>query len=339
VLERIVKLLSKEIGITVFSLFKVNETYKPEGFELITIAERNPFLKTVSLLRVFCYQHRRKHFSIVHGFWTLPCGFLAVVCGKIFNIRSIVSVLGGDGASVPEINYGELRKTFSRRLILWSLQNSGEVIVLTKFLSDNLRRVGLKRAMKIIPWGIDTKLFSFNEKSLDRPIKFLHVANLSAVKDQETLIKTFKIIASHVDARLQIVGTGSDREKVIRMIVENDLSSKITIHDPVPYEQLKIYYDNSDTLLHTSLSEGQSEVVTEAMSAGLLVCGTRVGLLYDVPEACVSVNVRDYKSLAEAIINIFENKELIASKRNAAREWTEKHSIEWTVQKILETYE
>ena len=76
---------------------------------------------------------------------------------------------------------------------------------------------------------------------------------------------------------------------------------------PLPYEQLPAYYSKADILLHTSLSEGQSEVVTEAMSSGVLVCGTKVGLMYDEPSCCVAVDVRDHVALADRVLEILKD--------------------------------
>ena len=51
VLEQIVKLLSKEYSVIVFSLFKVNADCKSSGFELISIPSKNTFLKCFQFLR------------------------------------------------------------------------------------------------------------------------------------------------------------------------------------------------------------------------------------------------------------------------------------------------
>lgn len=339
VLERLVKLLARDFDITVFSLFQVNDNYVPDGFELISIGARNPILRILKFLVDFRKRHRAKSFQAVHGFWVLPGGMLAVLTGKLFSIRSIVSVLGGDAIALPEIGYGQLRNPLSRRLTFLTLKYADEVNALTDYLVNNLRTAGFTRDdIRIIPWGIDTKMFSFREKKLQNPVRFLHIGNLHPVKDQETLLRTFALISTKVESTLTIIGEGDLKPKILSLINELQLQDKVIVLNPLPYEQLPGHYHDADILLHTSLSEGQCEVVTEAMSAGVLVCGTKVGLMYDLPDCCVSAFVGDYEELANCLVHVTADYEAFSAIRNRAYLWSLDHSIDWTKDRLSELY-
>lgn len=339
VLERMVKLLSKDFNLTVFQLFKANHNFKVAGFELIDTYSPHPLLKSLKFFFLFWKIHRQRKFQVVHGFWSMPCGFFAVIIGKFFGIKSMVSVLGGDAIALPEIRYGQLQNPLYRKLIMWSLREANEVISLTQYLVDNLKKYDFERKnIKIIPWGIDIRQFYFREKPLSSPVQFLHIANLHPVKDQETLVRAFKIISDKIPAYLTIIGEGISEEKVKSLITELNLSNKVTMHGLLPYEELPAYYHRADVLLHTSLSEGQCEVVTEAMSCGVLVCGTKVGLLYDLPDCCVAVSVQDYKALASETLILIANPSRFNSIMHNAHQWTTEHSIHWTVGKLKESY-
>jgi glycosyltransferase involved in cell wall biosynthesis len=136
---------------------------------------------------------------------------------------------------------------------------------------------------------------------------------------------------------LIIVGSGVDYDKVMGWIAGHRLEN-VFIKEPVPYEQLSTIYHSADVLLHTSLSEGQSEVVTEAMSCGLPVCGTRVGLMHDLPECCVTADVRDYKTLAEKTIALMKDQERMNEIRMKAQHWTSQHDITWTSKQLMSLY-
>ena len=338
VLERIVMLLSADFEITVFSLFKINENYKQTNFELISISGSGTLSKTLKFIVLFIRHHFKKRFHVVHGFWGMPSGFVAVLMGKFFRIKSIVSVLGGDAISLPEINYGQLQKKIPRVLVLWALSEADEVIALTRYLSDNLKAHSLKREIRVIPWGIDTSLFNFEDRPLSQPIRFLHIANLNAVKDQATMLKAFKIISDKVPSVLNIIGEGVMEAQVKTMVTDLNLMDKVNFLGILPYEKLPDHYHEADILLHTSLSEGQSEVVTEAMSSGVIVCGTKVGLLYDVPDCCVSVPVRDFQGLANEVFRLLNDPERISKIKQRAHSWTSHHSIHWTAEQISESY-
>jgi glycosyltransferase involved in cell wall biosynthesis len=331
VLERQIRLLAKDFDITVFSLFPVNRDFRPENFKIVSITSRNAIVKSTALWSAFRKLHRQDKFHAIHGFWALPSGFLAVLLGKYFHVKSVVSVLGGDAIALPQIQYGLMRNTLTRKLILWTLRHASHTTALTAFLSDNLGQYGLKRKPEIVPWGIDTKLFAYKKRSITTPIRFLHVGNLSPVKDQATLLKAFRLVQSQIPSQLTIIGEGILEAEVRRLIKELDVEDHVAIVPPMRYESLPAYYSNADVLLHTSLSEGQSEVVTEAMSCGLLVCGTKVGLMYDLPECCLSVAVGDHQALGDSIVKLVKDQKQMEAIVQRAHAWTTEHDIHWTV--------
>ena len=339
VLERLIKLLAQDFEITVFSLFKINQDYVPIGFELISIGSANRFVRLVEFLSAFIRANRKKKFQVVHGFWALPSGLLAVLVGKVFKIKSVISVLGGDAIALPQINYGQLRLWLPRKLVLLALKHCDEVICLTHYLIKNLKSVGLKRKdIKVIPWGVDTSLFAFREKQITHPVQFLHIANLSPVKDQDILLRAFKIISDKIPSILTIIGEGTLEEPVKALKTELGLADKVSFKGLMPYEELPNQYQEADILLHTSLSEGQSEVVTEAMSSGVVVCGTNVGLMHDLPACCISVSVKEYKELAGKVLKILNEPESIKEIRSNAYAWASTHSIEWTARELGTIY-
>jgi glycosyltransferase involved in cell wall biosynthesis len=339
VLEQIVALLAnQQLEVTVFQLFKVNDGYVAKGFQLLDFKANNKIAQYLSFLMAFYRNHKKNNFEAVHGFWTWPCGFLAVLLGKVFNIKSIVSVLGGDAASLPEFNYGHLRKFFSRNMILWSLKNCDEGTALTHYLAKNLYHAGLKTKLKIIPWGVDQQVFSFQPKSLQDPVQFLHVANLNLVKDQRTLLLAFEIIHRALPSHLTIIGEGTEEKNIRSLIDRLQLQDAITLSGHWPYETLPDFYHKADVLLHTSRSEGQSEVVTEAISCGTLVAGTKVGLIHDFPELTVSVNIGDFESLAKNVISLLRDQKRMNHLRDSAHVWAMEHSVHWTVSQIIKLY-
>src|SRR4051812_48922922 len=78
VLEQQVTLLSKEFDVVVFSLFKVNNDYRPEGFDIISIPGKSFFSRAWALFVAFRKENDKCTFDVIHGFWALPSGLLAV---------------------------------------------------------------------------------------------------------------------------------------------------------------------------------------------------------------------------------------------------------------------
>lgn len=339
VLESIIRRMAADFEVTVFQLYKVNKNYEAEGFELIGIYSPNPIVRIIKFLFIFRKMQRRRKFKVVHGYWAFPCGFLAVLAGKVFNIKNVISLQGGDAISLPEIKYGQLQRRMPRKMILWALHRADELISPTNYLVDNLQKFGLNRKdIKLIPLGIDVAVFKFQNREIGYPVRFLHIANLNPVKDQTTLLKAFRIISHQISCQLTIIGEGACEQKIKVLVGELNLEEKIIFRDPMPYESLPAAYYQADILLHTSLSEGHPIVVEEAMSCGVLVCGTRVGLLYDLAECCISVPVGDYELLAKETLKLISEPARMEEIRRRAHKWSTAHSMTWTVEKIKASY-
>lgn len=339
VLEQTVRLLAQEFDITVFQLHKANADYKADVFNLITIARGSSIKNFWSLFFLFRKIHRKKTFHAVHAFWAMPCGFFAVLLGKFFRVRSLISLQGGDAIALPEINYGQLLHPLHRRLIIWALHNCSHLLCPTKFMYDNLVRTGLQRkAIEFIPLGVDTARFTFQPKKLSKPCLFLHVGNYNRVKDQSTLLRAFKLISDQVPAHLTMIGEGELEQDLRTLVAELKIQDKVKFLEPVTQQEIVSFYHDADILLHTSLSEGHPIAAEEAMSCGVLVCGTNVGLLYDLPDCFVAVPIKDHERLATEVLSLLGDERRMSSQRSVAYQWAKQHSISWTVQKLSELY-
>lgn len=339
VLERIIQLMASKFRVTVFQLYPVNENYQANNFRLISVYSKNRLLRNLKLLFVFWNNHRREKFDVVHAFWTLPCGLLAAISGKMLSVKSLISLQGGDAVSLPEMGYGQLGRWLPRNLAFWALKNADVVISPTNYLIENLRKLGFSRAdIKLIPLGVDVAFFSFQEKTVGPTVQFLSVGNLNPVKDPVTLLRTFRQIAGHISCHLTVIGEGVWEEKIKALAFEWNIGDKMTFLGLLPYESLPAYYLKADILLHTSRSEGHPIVAEEAMSCGVLVCGTCVGLLHDLDQCCISVPIGDHESLAAETLNVISDPGRMTALRSAARKWTKEHSINWTIDQFKDLY-
>jgi hypothetical protein len=74
------------------------------------------------------------------------------------------------------------------------------------------------------------------------------------------------------------------------------------------------------------------------MSAGVVVCGTAVGVLWDCVDCCISVPVGDYHRLAQKVLELLNNTNRIDQTRTNAHEWVLKNNIVSAVDKIQRLY-
>lgn len=340
----LIERLSHDFEIVVYSLIKTEIKEVSKNFKLKSILAniKSPgWFKAFLLLFLFLKDHMIKRYDLIHAFWALPAGLLAVKLSKLFKIPCIVTLQGGETANLPEINYGNIVNEKSRRRTLEVCKNASKIVLLTNFQLMQLRSLGVHRDdIDIIPYGAEEKLFSFiKTKTFSEPYNFIHVANLTDVKDQATLLKAFKILSEKMNCLLTIIGDDFLQGKIQKIVQDFGLKNVFFVN-AVPHQQLNKYLSDSHFMLHTSLHEAQAVVINEAMASGVIVCGSRVGLLYDLSaELCISVDCGDYATLAEKILDLIFDKERIEKMRTSAFDWSAKHSASWTYASYKKNYE
>lgn len=292
-------------------------------------------------LKSFSQDHRKKRFDLIHGFWGLPTGAIAVMAGKLLGLPTVVSVQGGEAASLPDIDYGNMRKLSSRYLTLWTCRQAGSLTALTEFQRRELARFGLHRDdVSVVPYGPPDSFFAaFDRKALDLPVRLLSVGHLNAVKDHHTALNVFRRISEVVDARLRIVGEDFLGGAIQRHAREIGIADRVEFTGHRPHGELAEQYRWAHILLHTARYEGQGAVIAEAAAAGAVVCGTRVGLIADLePDGAVAVDVGDVEGLAQAILNLLGDPSRYQNLRSSAHKWAMEHPSSHTAAEIQRIY-
>lgn len=102
--------------------------------------------------------------------------------------------------------------------------------------------------------------------------RILAVGTLKAVKDYPTLLDAFALLSERVNARLLILGEGTCRTALEQQI--GALGLEGTVFMPGFIKETSPYYARADLHVLSSVSEGFSMVVVEALAAGTPVACT-----------------------------------------------------------------
>ncbi len=150
------------------------------------------------------------------------------------------------------------------------------------------------------------------------------VGRLYYQKDPITLIKSFKIINDQFpNTKLIIVGDGPLEQVCIKLIDKLGLKSKI---DLAGYQKnSKAFYKMFDIFMLSSHYEGLPYALLEAMSMGIPSVGTDVvgikDLIFNGRTGYLSKE-EDYKGLADAVINLLSNPQLLSDFSENAKKIT-----------------
>lgn len=334
--------LSERVEITVYSVFPPNPDFRNDKFKVESPGRRitNPKLRTVLLMTGFMNDHLVRKYDIVHAFWVYPAGTVAVLLGKLLRIPSVVTVQGGEAAAIKEIGYGNMLKPWLKRITLLTCENATVLNSISRFLLSQLSLHGLKRSDGVVtPFGPDISHFSFRRRQPSSPLRLIHVANLTEVKDQDTILRAVKILSEKIDVRLQVVGADYLNGYLQQRCIELAIERFVEFTGPIPQSELPRYYGENRIMVHTSLHEGQSGVIGEAMASGVVVCATPVGIVYDLGhEYFKIIPFGDSDALAAAIRQLISDPEQYERLQKACLAYVKSHDAGWTQNAYYEMY-
>jgi glycosyltransferase involved in cell wall biosynthesis len=161
------------------------------------------------------------------------------------------------------------------------------------------------------------------------------VARLDPVKDLDVLIRAVASLARRRSAVLLVVGDGTERGHL------QDLAAELGAADFIRFlghrDDVPDVLAGCDAFANSSISEGISLTILEAMAVGLPVAATRVGGTPEIlDERCGRlVPARDPERLAEALSELASQPAVRAQLGLAGRERVEQH---FTLQRMIREY-
>lgn len=228
------------------------------------------------------------HLIIFHEFYQFKYLKMAKLCRKK-NIPYIIVPRGSIDKDAK--NHKKLKKKIADIVFFDRFLNSSSGIV---FLTSGEAKNGVfkrKKNFKVIPNGVAIQKLNVRKKV--RRIVYLGRLNIFT-KGLDTLVDTFSCMNNFLrDNKIKIELYGSDtpkndKKQIEEMIKDNNLSSSISIMDPVYGPDKNNVLSSADLFITLSRHEGLPVSILEALSYGLPVAIT--------PETNLSKEVKDYDS-------------------------------------------
>lgn len=205
--------------------------------------------------------------DIVHtrNLSTLECQWMAYAAGVPFRIHS---EHGRDSHDIDGTN----RKSIAVRRCIKPFVH--QYVALSKDLAQYLRETIHVPARQIVQIynGVDT--YRFKPSSVKQPV-ILTVGRLDKVKNLKVLIDAYaEVVQAFPQMQLHIVGDGPEKADLQNYAISKGLSQVVFLGARDNIEQLM---SSAQLYVQSSLFEGISNTILEAMSSGLCVIATRVG--------------------------------------------------------------
>jgi glycosyltransferase involved in cell wall biosynthesis len=274
-----------EDGVSVYRV----KSYRPHAFRA-GVAEMLSFILSSSMAagRIA----RRHGTGGVIAFFTIPGGPGAYLLKRSLSLPYVVSLRGGDvPGHVPGLDAMHRITGPVRRLIL---KSSNGIVANSQSLKERSLRTD-PFPVSVIPNGVDTSFFIPGAGS-GSPLKVLSAGRLHREKNIDLLLDQMEILGRDdgIPFELHVAGEGPDEARLKEHAERLSIRDRIFWHGWCGRERMRDLYRQSACLVNTSLYEGMSNVVLEAMACGLPVIAARVpgntdlvedgktGLLFDL---------------------------------------------------------
>lgn len=217
------------------------------------------------------------------GYWS----FLPTLFGKIFKKHSFIILHGTDCASIPEINYGSLRKPLLKIFCHLSYKLAYQLLPVSKSLIetnntfydlDKQNKQGysfhfpkLKTKNKVIFNGIDTGFWKQVENIKKDENRFIAVFSEKQyfLKGGDVILNLAKSLENH---KFYIAGMDEPSN-------QDQKSANVLYLGKLSSEKLRDEYSKSTYYLQLSIYEGFGCSLCEAMSCGCIPIGSSVNII------------------------------------------------------------
>jgi glycosyltransferase involved in cell wall biosynthesis len=205
-----------------------------------------------------------------------------------------------------------------------SLSRSADhIVVTTASLAGEVRDAAGKEfegEIDVVPNYVDCDVFRPSDlvEDLEKELTVVSVGRLSAEKNYRELIEA---VASLAGVRLEICGTGPDRDALQALATE--LQVELLLPGRVPQSSVAELLRRAVVYVQCSLSEGHPKGVLEAMASGLaVVVPRRPGFADCIEDGHTGLVYEGGSSgLRRCIVQLMENPELRRTLGWNARKW------------------
>ncbi len=260
--------------------------------------------------------------------WLLHAPAVCVMT-KVFGKKLLINYRGGDAAHFIQQH---------SRWILPFLTMADHLVVQSVYLKTVFSSHGLQS--QVIPNPIDKRFFrSTRTLSSKKTYHLLITRHLEPVYNVASAIQAMAILKQQsVRYRLSILGGGTQKQYLQKMIAQLQLSESVQLVGEVNPQEILAYYHQADLVINTSLKDNAPNALLEANASGVPVITTSVGgiaQLYTHQSTAWLIETHASVQLAEAIQQLIENPALYQQLSENALELVK----DWTWDKIFPSWQ
>lgn len=275
-------------------------------------------------------------YDLVHAFFGIPCGYLAMKLGLPY----VVSLRGSDVPFYNERFYW-LDKLIFKKLSKKIWVKAAVVTVNSCGLKELALKSSPTQPIEVIYNGIDTDEFRPLASAVGN-FTVISTSRLIKRKGMEYLLDAFiKFRKKCPNSKLLIAGKGNLEAMLKEKALNSGYGDNIEFLGAVIHKKMPEVYRQADIFILPSLNEGMSNSLLEAMASGLAVVATDTGGTKELVDSSNGIIIKksDTKSIYDALKKLYQSKNLLESMKKSSREKAQKMSWEEMAKRYSIIYE
>jgi len=256
---------------------------------------------------------RNNDYEFINTQFAIPTGPVGLVLSKLFRIKNILSLHGGDIYD-PSKKSSPHRHWYWRKIVRFILNNCDVLVCQSSNTQKNtIKHFNPKKEVHIIP--LPYEKFKFKKVSRDKlgmkkdRFYLISIGRLVERKGFKYLIQAMKSLPEEIE--LNLIGDGPLEEDLKGLTKKLKVNSRVHFLGFVSEEKKFQYLANSDLYVLSSLHEGFGIVLQEAMQVGLPLVSTNNGGQIDIlnnDENALLVEPKSSFDLQKNILNLYKDK-------------------------------
>ncbi|ABV86565.1 N-acetyl-alpha-D-glucosaminyl L-malate synthase BshA [Shewanella pealeana] len=216
--------------------------------------------------------------DVVHAHYSIPHSLCAYLAGEI-TTHKFPTVTTIHGTDVTIVGQDKPLYPLNR----FSIHKSTRVTTVSNFQRNYIySHFDKTKPIEVIHNFIDLTVFSPELADIDVRRKMakddekivMHVSNFRALKNSDTVIRSFHLLRRKVKARLVLLGSGPDIDNIKLQCEKLGILKYVTFMGDVTH--VEHYLPNADCMIQPSYRESFSMVLLEAMACGVPTVSSNV---------------------------------------------------------------
>jgi L-malate glycosyltransferase len=317
------------------------------GNKLLVEYEKIPYVRMVIYFLtgfLFTLYALLKHkCDLIHVHWAIPTGLIGVLCAAILRKPLLITIHGSD------FRLATKGPRLLKQLFLWVCTEADHITCVSEELKEGIKGLGVASdKISMFPMGADERFLNVgkNRSRIEDKGSFtiLSNRNLLPLYNVRLLIQAIPmILEEEPKTRFLIAGDGTEHDNLSREAKHLNVEQSIRFLGRVSHDSMPELLAQCDVYVSTSLADGTSVSLLEAMAAGSFPIVTAIPSNLEWiqdGENGFLVPVNEKEILAKRIVTALRNKALLKKSREDNLRIVGKRAL-WsgTIESIKEIYE